>query len=113
MMRNLQTRDVFAAVRLVKKINARDVLADMTKETEGKTQKEVGFDVIYELIMRCAEKGVEEAFYDFISGPLEVSAKEVATMDFKEMVEKLYEIADPEEWSDFFGKVRKLNQKKN
>lgn len=110
-MRKLATEDIFNAMRLFKAADMKKEFSDIMANAKGKTQKEVGIEMIYTIITKCADKTFEKAFYEFVAAPLEIEPKAVAKMSPFSLVDSLYEIAEPREWVDFFKRVRALNQK--
>lgn len=110
-MRKLATEDLFNGMRLFKAADMKKEFADIMANAKGKTEKEVGIEMVYTIITKCSDKNFEKAFYDFVSAPLEVKPSEVAKMNPIKLIDALYEVADPQEWIDFFNRVRTLNVK--
>ncbi len=101
-MRKLNTSDVFAFTRLVKEIGLKEEIKNITaKATEEKDVKELGLDIIFTLIEKFSEVNSENALYEFLSRPLEISKEEVGTMDLFDLVDKVMQIADVEKWKTF------------
>lgn len=111
-MRGLATADIFNCLRLIKAADMKDELSAIIRNSKGKTQREVGIEFIYSIMIKCADKTVENAFYDLVCAPLELSSAEVAEMNPIKLMDALYDVAAPEEWIDFFNHVRALNQAK-
>ncbi|NLK94732.1 MAG: hypothetical protein GX275_06035 [Clostridiales bacterium] len=120
-MRNLNTRDMFNAVRLIKELDIKDEIKNaalkmtstqkIEEETESKTEdntKSVGFDMVFSLFEKAIDKNIELKLYEFLSGPLEVEKDEVGDMDPIDLCEKIYEIADIQKWKDFLYKAARL-----
>lgn len=115
-MRNLQTHDVFIAMRLVNTAGIRDEFQKMALQARnGKLKPEqVGIDFIFNLIGACGNENVEALFYEFIGGILEIDPKEIKTMDPLKLVteiEKLKEIISVEEWKAFFQSLLRMIRK--
>lgn len=101
-MRKLNTSDVFAFTRLVKEIGLKEEIKNITaKATEEKDVKELGLDIIFTLIEKFSEVNSENALYEFLSRPLEISKEEVGTMDLFDLVDKVMQMADVEKWKTF------------
>ena len=47
------------------------------------------------------EKQSEKALYEFLAGPLEITAAEVEKMELFELIEQLKEVADIAKWASF------------
>lgn len=115
-MRNLETRDIFSAVRLLTKIGVREEIKEVARQAEeskgNKVRFDFGFDLLFGVIEKAAQENAEKEIYKFIADLLECDPEEVRTMKPVEMLKKLEEVANIEEWKDFFGYVRRLIMKK-
>lgn len=101
-MRKLNTSDVFAFIRLVKEIGLKEEIKNITAKVAEETDvKALGIDIIFTLIEKFSEVNSENALYEFLSRPLEISKEEVGTMDLFDLVEKIMQIADVEKWKTF------------
>lgn len=101
-MRKLNTSDVFAFTRLVKEIGLKEEIKNITTKAAEETDvKALGLDIIFTLIEKFSEVNSENALYEFLSRPLEISEEEVGTMDLFDLVEKIMQIADVEKWKTF------------
>ena len=101
-MRKLNTSDVFAFTRLVKEIGLKEEIKNITAKVSEETDvKALGIDIIFTLIEKFSEVNSENALYEFLSRPLEVTKEEVGTMDLFDLVEKIMQIADLEKWKAF------------
>lgn len=104
-MRNLETGDVFAFVRLTKKIGLYQNLKDMilSKDSiQDLTAESFGYDLIFLLFDAAAEENAEEEVYKFLAGPLEMAPIEIKKTDPIELMEMLKQVADVEKWKSFF-----------
>ena len=115
-MRNLETHDVFAAARLLKKIGVREEIKAVAKEAEENKNKRVQFDMGFDLMFGILEKATEEnaeiEIYKFIAELFECEWEEVRRMKPIELFKKLEQVANIEEWKSFFEYVAKLMKKK-
>ena len=101
-MRKLNTSDVFAFTRLVKEIGLKEEIKNITTKVAEETDvKALGLYIIFTLIEKFSEVNSENALYEFLSRPLEISKEEVGTMDLFDLVEKIMQIADVEKWKTF------------
>ena len=115
-MRNLQTKDLFSAIRVLNKIGVREEIKDVAKRAdESKNQKtkiDMGFDLLFGILEKATQKQAETEIYNFIADIFECGADEVSTMNPVELFSKLEEAACFEEWKSFFKHVAALMKKK-
>lgn len=110
-MRNLQTQDVFAFVRLIDEVGIKDELKTLIMSKDKMTdltQESFGYDLIFTMISGASKKKAEEALYEFFANILECDKEDVRTMEPTEFIEKAIQIADVEKWKRFFESVAKL-----
>jgi len=115
-MRNLKSTDLFAALRITKEIGVKQELKDFAAalasgKINAKTQREMGAELIFGLLGNCGTEAAERAFYDFLSGPLEISTQELREMDllaFMEKIRDFVEYIDVEAWRAFFQSLASL-----
>lgn len=107
-MRNLQTKDLFSLVRVIKEIGVREEIKKVVIKQDIKNVNEIGIDLLFSIIERATEKKAESKIYEFISGPLECSPKEIETMDPLKLIESLSEVANINKWKDFLSKAAQL-----
>lgn len=101
-MRKLNTSDVFSLARLIKEIGIKEDIKKLSTSVNENTDiKEAGFDLIFTVIEKFAEKNSEPALYNFLSGPLEIDPEEVGKVELFTLVENILEIADIEKWKAF------------
>lgn len=110
-MRNLQTQDVFAFVRLIDEVGIKDELKTLIMSKDkitDLTQESFGYDLIFTMISGASKKKAEEALYEFFANILECDKEDVRTMEPTEFIEKAIQVADVEKWKRFFESVAKL-----
>lgn len=110
-MRNLQTQDVFAFVRLIDEVGIKDELKTLIMSKDKMTdltQESFGYDLIFTMISGASKKKAEEALYEFFANILECDKEDVKTMEPTEFIEKAIQVADVEKWKRFFESVAKL-----
>lgn len=110
-MRNLQTQDVFAFVRLIDEVGIKDELKALIMSKDKMTdltQESFGYDLIFTMISGASKKKAEEALYEFFANILECDKEDVRTMEPTEFIEKAIQVADVEKWKRFFESVAKL-----
>lgn len=109
MSRRLQTRDIFAAVRCIKSIGIREELKTLANKIDKNTNiNEIGIEGAFIVLEKATEKNSENLLYEFLSGPLEVTTEEVASMDPLELVNQLKEVCNLEGWKTFLFKASQL-----
>ena len=115
-MRNLETRDIFSASRLILEIGVREEIQEVAKRAEeskdNKAKIDMGFDLFFGILSKAVDENNEEKIYKFIANILECDWIEVSKMDPFDLYEKLKEVAPPEKWTNFFKCVAKLIPKK-
>lgn len=114
-MRALNNSDLFAFVRLVKKAKITDKIKELTLSINNINEintESFGYDVMFAIIEAAAEKESEQAVYEFLSGPLEMTTEELALADPVETIEKVMQIADVEKWKTFFTSAANLMKSK-
>ncbi len=113
-MRKLQTSDIFNALRLIKKANLREEIKPILKlASEGSMQVEdIGIEGIISLIEIMSEKKAEQAIYEVLAAPFEMTAKEVEQMDIISLAESLKILAQENDLKGFFTLLAGLISKK-
>lgn len=115
-MRNLRTSDLFAACRLLSKIGVREEIKQVAKDAEESKGKRIQFDLGFDLLLGIVEKATQEKaeieIYKFIADLFECEWENVRDMKPTELIKKLEDVADIEEWKNFFGSVARLMKKK-
>lgn len=102
-MRKLLTKDLFALSRCIKAMGIKDELKKIAMEADSKEDvAEKGFDILFSVIEAASEKQSEKAIYEFLSGPFEMQAQDIETMDITELIQGVREIADVATWKSFF-----------
>ena len=105
-VRKLQTSDLFAAIRLLKKIGVREEIKEVAKRAEESKEKiiktDMGFDLFFGILEKAAEENAETEVYKFIADLFGCTWKEVSVMNPIQLFKQLSEVADFKEWKDFF-----------
>lgn len=103
-MRKLNTRDVFAFMRVVKCSGIREELQRVAMSIGSSSDiKQVGLDTIYAVMEAMGDTKTEKAVYDFLAGPFEMEAEAVATMDLDALIANLTKMAEENDLSRFFS----------
>lgn len=104
-MRKLQTSDVFAAMRVLKKSNIREELKGFIKkinESGIASVEDVGIDGILYTLEIFSENKCETALYEVLSGPFEVTAEDVGKMELEQLIENLQTLSKENNLKSFF-----------
>ena len=107
-MRQLNGTDLGRAFRLVQKAGVKDELvsfATAVKAKDGRTQEELGLELILGIISRCGDEDAEQALWEFLSGPLGKSPVELRDMDLLDLMTLIGDFIksiDLEAWRSFF-----------
>lgn len=103
-MRKLQSSDLFAAMRLVKKANIKEELKPILKLASegGISVNDIGIEGILSFIEIMAEKKSEQAIYEVLSGPFEMGPKEIEKMDLLVLADNLKTLTEENDLQTFF-----------
>lgn len=115
-MRNLETQDIFAAIRLLSKIGVREEIKEVARQAEENKTKTVrfdaGFDLLIGIIEKAAQENAENEIYKFIANLFECEPEKVRKMKPIELMKGLEKVANLEEWKNFFEYVKRWMKKK-
>lgn len=113
MSKTLKTKHLFSLVRLVKELNLREIIKNTTSKIDkNQVQKDIGIDLLLDVMGECSDKNSEKKVYNFLAEILEREAEEVENMDLIELSNELRDIADFNKWKDFFSQASKLTKLK-
>ena len=102
-MRKLKTSDVLSFCRCLKKLGVKEKIQNIAKEADrAKDVWDRGFDMIWSIFDLATEAEGENALYEFLSGPFEMSAKEVADLDLETLFDNLKQLAAENNLTAFF-----------
>lgn len=113
-MRKLKSPDVFSAFRLIKEAGMRNEvqrIALMVQQNKKVKIEELGVDFLLGCLEGLAEKKAEQKFYEFLSGPAEMSIEEIKDLSALELIEllkKFKDVEDVEGWRSFFKSLGSL-----
>ncbi len=108
-MRSLKVSDIFALGRCVTKLDIKEDIKKIAKENDNiKDVWEQGYEILWSLFEKVCAEGAEKPIYDFLAGPFECDWKEVRDMDPLEWAKKIKEVANVEEWKNFFQSALKM-----
>lgn len=120
-MRTLKSKDLFAALRVVKEVGIKDEMrrmAELVKDgkIDTKEQTELGLELVMNILANCGTEAAEKAFFAFLSLPMEIDPEELREMDLEEFAEKIRELietVDVDHWRGFFHSLAELIKKQN
>lgn len=107
-MRNLQTHDLFVALKIAKSAGIKEEIQKIAlklQNAENVNEREVGLDFVMTILSNCADDKTEALLYDFIGSILEIAPGDIAIMNPLELIEKIKElktVISVEEWQSFF-----------
>lgn len=108
-MRKLKTSDIPSFCRCLKKLGFKDKIQTVAKEANNaKDVWDRGFDMIWGIFDLATEAEGEKALYEFLAGPFEMKAEEVADLDFEVLFENLKQLAEENNLIGFFKSAAKL-----
>ena len=108
-MRKLETSDVFAAGRLLKKLGLKEKFKAIAEEAD--TAKDIfdkGYDLMWDLFDTATETHGEMEIYTFLAGPLEMTPEEVKHLHLDKLLESLQQMAVENNLVGFFKSAARL-----
>ena len=113
-MRNLKASDIFSACRLLNTIGVREEVRNVAMQAEeSKTKKvqiDMGFDLLFGILEKATQENAEKEIYKFLANLFECEWEDVRKMKPIELFKKLEEVANFEEWKNFFDYVKRLTK---
>lgn len=108
-MRKLRTSDLPSFCRSLKKLGLKEEFKKIAREAEGvKDVWEKGFDFVWQLFDVATEVEGEVAVYEFLAGPFEMTAQEVAELDLDVLITNCKQLAAENNLGAFFKSAAKL-----
>lgn len=109
-MRKLNTSDVFSMARIVRASGVRNELRPLIKAAaeSDRPVEDVGIDGFLCILEALAERKAESAIYEVLSGPLEMTADEVAKLPLDQLVEQLKALVAENNLKYFFDCVSRI-----
>lgn len=103
-MRKIQTSDVFAAMRLIRRAKMREEIKPFLKlaSTGELSVEDIGIEGIIGLLEMVGEKQAEQGIYEVLSGPFEIATDEVAKLELDALIENLQALAKENDLKRFF-----------
>lgn len=108
-MRKLETSDVFAACRLMKKLGLKEKFRAIAEEAnEAKDVFARGYELIWDIFDTATEQQSEKDIYAFLAGPLEMTPEEVCHLHLDKLLESLQQMAVENNLVGFFKSAARL-----
>lgn len=107
-MRKINTEDCLKACTLVNTLGIRDEvksIMSMVRSGGSVSPENVGIELFLNILSHAGTEACRRALYDFLSGPLEISSKEVAESDPFDLYDKIVEcvqLTGKDRWLNFF-----------
>ena len=102
-MRKLETSDVFAAARLMKKFGLKEKFKEAAEKADSARDIfDKGYDFIWDLFDTATEQQSEKDIYTFLAGPLEMTPEEVSHLHLDKLLESLQQMAAENNLVGFF-----------
>lgn len=110
-MRKLETSDVFAACRLMKKLGLKEKFKAIAEEANNSQDVfDKGYDLIWDLFDAATEQSSERDIYAFLAGPLEMTPEEVSHLPLDQILESLQQMAVENDLARFFKLAARLKK---
>ena len=108
-MRKLKTTDLPSFCRSLKKLGLKEEFKKVAQEADAaKDVWDKGFELIWKLFDVATEAEGEWAIYDFLAGPFEMTAQEVADLDLDILIAYCQQLAAENNLGAFFKSAAKL-----
>lgn len=108
-MRNLQTRDVFSFLRILKTMGIKEEFEQMALLVEGNKNinpRDVGMKLILNVIANASNTEAECKVYEFLGDVLEIENVEILdALDLFDEIGKYIDFIDKERWINFIRAV--------
>lgn len=103
-MRKLKTKDVFNAIRLIKKTNMKEDLKPVIALAAqgGMKIEDIGIEGILTVIEIFTAAKAETAIYEFLADPFEMTPEEVGDLELCALAESLDQLVKENDLKNFF-----------
>lgn len=108
-MRKLKTSDIPVLSRCLKKLGIKEQFKELALKSNNAADLWAnGFDFIWNLFDVATEKSGESAIYEFLSGPFEMTPKQVADLDLDVLIEHMQRLVKENNLGTFFNIAARL-----
>lgn len=102
-MRKLKTTDAIAFCRCIKRVGLKERIREITANADNvKDVVDQGFEILWSVMEAATEPEGETAIYEFLSGPFEMTPKQVGNLDLDVMISNLKQLATENNLAGFF-----------
>lgn len=102
-MRKLKTADIPVLCRCVKRLGLKDKIREIAQAAENVQDIwSFGFDFVWDLFDIATEKEGEEALYEFLAGPFEMTPEEVRDLDLDILISNTQQLVSENNLVSFF-----------
>lgn len=112
-MRKLTTPDAFECIRIIKKANLKEEIKPYVKQAASGSLnvEDIGIEGMFGLLEIMTEKKAENALYEVLAGPFEMTVEEIKKLDINTMAQNLKQIEEENNLKSFFSFVSGLISK--
>lgn len=108
-MRKLKTSDIPAFCRCLKQIGIKDKIQEIARDsTNTEDAFKRGFDLLWSIFDLATESAGEQHLYEFLAGPFEMTAQEVADLEISTLLDNLKQLAAENDLTGFFKYAGRL-----
>jgi len=102
-MRKLKTADIPVLCRCVKRLGMKDKIREIAQAADNMQDVwNFGFDFVWDLFDIATEKAGEEAIYEFLAGPFEMTPEEVRDLDLDVLMANIQQLVQENNLAGFF-----------
>ena len=101
-MRKIATKDIFAAMRVIKKSGMKQELIPLVHKAAEVGIENIGIEGILTVIEVLSENNAEKALYDVLAGPFEMTTEEVESLELEKFTAMLVELGEQNDLRNFF-----------
>lgn len=112
-MRKLNTGDVFKMARILKQGDVVDIIRKAYEDgrKEGADAEAMGMDVALGILCSCTNAGIENQFYELMSGICEKKPEDIQNQSLESTVEDITRIFRENNVANFLKSAAKLSEK--
>lgn len=108
-MRKLKTSDIPVLCRCVKRLGLKDKIREIAQAADNiQDVWGFGFDFIWDLFDIATEKAGEDAIYEFLAGPFEMTPDEVRNLDLDVLMDNVQQLVQENNLASFFKSAAAL-----
>lgn len=102
-MRKLRTSDIPVLCRCVKRLGMKEKIRAMAEAADSVNDLwDFGFDFVWDLFDIATEQNGEDAIYEFLAGPFEMTPEQVRDLDLDVMVANVQQLVAENNLAGFF-----------